>query len=203
MNNTTSFEIKMQEKIEEMVSLIHICDNVIKEMKSLNETKKTVVVEDPRVNNNSLPNDSKINFEFGARSYISDLYPGFVWRNCVWFKIRSDLKFIKMDNSKIKQKSARADTMLLHHKYNPEDNSGTMTNVDDLHDSIIVNDVRVFARRVYYTQPINGVNKFAHGYYANIYLPHRQITINHQLDIPDCILEHSYIDDALKSANFG
>lgn len=168
------------------------------EKQTLNKASQLPSCIDPRINNNTLPNDATLCMSYGARAYLSDVYPGYIWRNGYWFKITPALKFTQMPATKIKQKCARADTMVIHGRYNPEDNTpSTGTHVDDVHDALIINSVRVFARRVYYNQPVNGVNKFTHGYYANVYIPGNKHTINHQIDLDDAELEHSYIDGVL------
>jgi hypothetical protein len=64
---------------------------------NINETYDTsntqTILIDPRVDNNPLPNDSEITYKFGAMSYITDVYPGYTWRNGSWYKIKKTLEF--------------------------------------------------------------------------------------------------------------
>lgn len=49
---------------------------------------------DPRINDNILPDNAVADMKtYGLRVYISDIYPGYLWRNCTWYKITPDLKF--------------------------------------------------------------------------------------------------------------
>jgi hypothetical protein len=48
---------------------------------------------DPRIDNRSLPDDSIRTELFGARSYVTTAYPGYVWRNCNWYRITPTLQF--------------------------------------------------------------------------------------------------------------
>lgn len=61
------------------------------------------ISEDPRIRNRPLPQESKITYEFGARAYISDAYPNYVWRNGHWYKITDELKFVSMTHEEIKK----------------------------------------------------------------------------------------------------
>lgn len=40
-----------------------------------------------------LPNNAYITYKFGARSYISNLYSEYTWRNGIWYKIYNNLHF--------------------------------------------------------------------------------------------------------------
>jgi len=51
---------------------------------------------DPRVFNNPLPNDAVMTYQYGARSYVVDCYPGYTWRNGHWYKITNSLRFTQL-----------------------------------------------------------------------------------------------------------
>lgn len=57
------------------------------------ETSDDLFKIDPRIDNKPLPNDATMTRDFGERSYITSVYPGFTWRNGYWFKITKTLKF--------------------------------------------------------------------------------------------------------------
>jgi hypothetical protein len=51
------------------------------------------MLEDPRMKNRSLPNDSILTYKYGARVYEHPLYPGFAWRNGFWYVVDENTKF--------------------------------------------------------------------------------------------------------------
>lgn len=85
-------------------------DNYKSDLKSLTEllhklTKKPeiIVFIDPRDDNKPLPEDSILVYKYGARSYLSDRYPGFTWRNGYWIKITDKLNLHPGSAERIKK----------------------------------------------------------------------------------------------------
>ena len=70
-------------------------DNLKKEINNSydNNIQNQQLNTDPRVDNKILPNDSEITYSFGALAYTTDTYPGYVWRNGSWYKIKKNLSF--------------------------------------------------------------------------------------------------------------
>lgn len=71
------------------------------ECKSLNEQlrenyKLLISANNPSKNNLPLPNGAEITYKFGARAYITDDHPRFVWRNGSWYTIKDTTKFHPM-----------------------------------------------------------------------------------------------------------
>lgn len=55
-------------------------------------------IRDPRKHDDSLPHDAVADMKtYGVRVYYSDTYPGFLWRNCRWYKITPDLEFSEVN----------------------------------------------------------------------------------------------------------
>lgn len=71
------------------------------ECKALNQQlrenyKLLISANNPSKNNLPLPNGAEITYKFGARAYITDQHPGFVWRNGSWYTIKDNTKFHPM-----------------------------------------------------------------------------------------------------------
>jgi hypothetical protein len=62
---------------------------------ALSDEFRAMFLLDPRVSNNILPFQSSVTYKFGARSYITSVYPQYTWRNGTWFLIDKDLSFKK------------------------------------------------------------------------------------------------------------
>jgi len=132
-----------------------------------------IVVEDPRQDNKSLPNDSTITYAFGARAYVTDLYPGYIWRNCEWFKIKHGLKFKPQSETRIKRYMFS------------KNNSG---HINDAYVPIIINGIRYFILYKYCT------NNDDTTYVSNIliYYPSEKKFI---IELPKKELEAGVIED--------
>jgi hypothetical protein len=95
---------------------------------------------DPRIENNPLPNDAKITYSYGARAYISDCYPNFVWRNGFWYRASEELKFSEMSKEEINN------LLKINNFYDPH-NMGTQNHIlDDSFYPIILGETRVFIK---------------------------------------------------------
>lgn len=109
-------------------------------------------VIDPRTGFHELPNDATLTMEYGARAYITDVYPGYVWRNCYWYKKSPNLKFTPMNRASIltRLQKDRNDGPV-HYAMADMSNNNNHTHaimINDSFDSVLVDNVRLFARRV-------------------------------------------------------
>ena len=60
----------------------------------VNNNKKEIKIQiDPRTKHTELPNDAVVTYKYGARAFISNCYPGYVWRNLQWYEIKDGLTF--------------------------------------------------------------------------------------------------------------
>lgn len=76
------FEIKIQNLQKELLE------------KSLALSKQTTIIEPINMDNVLLPQDATLDLTtYGARVFVSNKYPGYVWRNCKWYKIEPNMRF--------------------------------------------------------------------------------------------------------------
>lgn len=99
---------------------------------------------DPRVYGNPLPNQSVVTFKYGARAYVTDAYPDYVWRNGAWYKIVPELRFDRCISKEFLfvEPGGLFGNMQLSNHYIP-DNSNML---DDMYYPVVVNGQRVFIR---------------------------------------------------------
>lgn len=98
---------------------------------------------DPRTGFHALPNDATLTMEYGARAYTTDVYPGYLWRNGYWYKMATSVNFTRMSESSIYsrlQKNGHDGPIHFN------DNAPAVM-INDSFDAIIVDGVRLFARR--------------------------------------------------------
>lgn len=127
---------------------------------------------DPRMFNNPLPNDSKITYQYGARSYVVDCYPGYTWRNGNWFKITPDLMF--EPTPKLLVTNCPDPTGLADQSCS----SSMFCIIDDSYYPIIINGTRVFVKEVFRkVQSYNGTLQME-SYRNYAYFPFNQNIIN-------------------------
>lgn len=137
--------------------------------KQFEELKNEV---DPRMFNNPLPNDSKMTYQYGARSYIVDCYPGYTWRNGNWFKITPDLKF--EPTPKLLISSCPDPTGLADQSYS----SSMFCIIDDSYYPAIINGTRVFVKEVFRKTPSYNGSHHLERYRNYAYFPFNQNIIN-------------------------
>ena len=137
--------------------------------KQFEELKNEV---DPRMFNNPLPNDSKMTYQYGARSYVVDCYPGYTWRNGNWFKITPDLKFEPTPKLLISQ--CPDPTGLADQSYS----SSMFCIIDDSFYPVIINGTRVFVKEVFRKVQTPGCNVMTEHYRNYAYFPFNQNIIN-------------------------
>lgn len=104
---------------------------------------KQITVIDPRTGFHALPNDAVLTMEYGARAYITDVYPGYLWRNGHWYKITQHIKFVPMQEASIYtrlQKETHDGPISLT-------GSTQAMMINDSFDAIYVDGIRLFARR--------------------------------------------------------
>jgi hypothetical protein len=156
--------------------------------------------KDPREENAILPNDAKLTMQYGARAYVTDLYPGYVWRNGVWYKHTATLKFVIVNLASLHNKilNTYTDTKTSGGHYACDDEiyvpTATM-GIDDTFDAIFINDIRTFAKRVYnfkgQVPAIVDPERFNE--YWTIYNPTTKQFVDRYIDKKDTRLEHSYM----------
>ena len=115
---------------------LHECVEKLKQQ--FGELKNDI---DPRLFNNPLPNDSKMTYQFGARAYTTDCYPGYIWRNGHWSKITQDLKF----EATPKYLFSYADITGITSQYYT---ASPFVTLDDSYYPAIINGTRIFIREL-------------------------------------------------------
>lgn len=150
---------KLSERIE---SLKNHIDDFTKENENLSKTNKTLLAEistlknmsnienktsviDPRIGFHPLPNDAVITMTYGARAYITDVFPGYLWRNGYWYKITQSINFTPMSNASIYSRLQKQyyDGPI---RFATEIPTHAIL-INDTFDAIWVDGVRLFARR--------------------------------------------------------
>jgi hypothetical protein len=130
---------KFEQEVSKMQTQI---ESLRKQMVEMYSSK----IMDPRIHNNPLPNESTITYRYGARCYITECYPDYVWRNGFWYRKSETLRFEKMNKNNIK---AAMFGTTLHDKYH----IGTDNYVlDDSFYPIMYNETRIFVRESWETQ---------------------------------------------------
>lgn len=100
---------------------------------------------DPRVCNFPLPEQSKMTYEYGARSYVTDVYPDYTWRNGVWYKIGPNLKFV----STYKKEQLKNPVLSHVELYGSTAVKNAAEVIDDSYYPVIYNGNRIFVREVH------------------------------------------------------
>lgn len=128
--------------------------------------------EDPRKKNHPLPNDAVMTYEYGARAYTHDLYPGFVWRNGFWYIIKPEMKFREDSERRIKHFTCNAEVVVQVSSEGLTSNALVDQSIiiNDAYKPYIVSGVRHFILQQY-TVDHHG-NTYNPGCY--IYFPHLQ-----------------------------
>jgi ribosome-binding ATPase YchF (GTP1/OBG family) len=122
---------KLEKDNNELVNKI---TNLELEIKELADDDLPFLPIDPRVDNKSLPNDAIINYTYGARGYITSTYPGYIWRNCNWYKITKTLKFKKVCGNSSTHTSKFINTTGIDY---------TLC-INDSYDELLIDDTRTF-----------------------------------------------------------
>lgn len=139
-----------QQRTEELIKKL-TPNSSKKEIANLRETLESLKRQfeelkndvDPRMFNNPLPNDSKITYQYGARSYMADCYPGYTWRNGNWIKITTDLKFTP--TPKVLVTDCPDLTFAVDQSYS----SSMFCIMDDSYYPVIVNGTRLFLKEMF------------------------------------------------------
>lgn len=153
-----------------MFSLSNIINNLKGEINKTYYEDNKIFQVDPRVENNPLPNDSKITSKFGALAYITDTYPGYVWRNGSWYKIKNNLSF--------KPHSAQRITNFKKNiNINRHICSIDKINVKELKKCDYINDafvpIKHYDNRYFICIPDT---MYQNKYYCTLYIPHHKAT---------------------------
>lgn len=156
---TNSSDLKMLakkiENLQNQVSLI---------LKKVSENK----IDDPRIENNPLPNESNMTYEFGARSYKTSCYPDYTWRNGYWYKISSELKFELIGS----EDSLNLSSILLEDKH-PD----ITAQIDDYFYPIIYDNVRYFVKDIWEQDPYYNGKRFVNTR-NYVYIPDAKACVN-------------------------
>jgi len=121
-NEISAIENRFNDKLKEY-------EKTLNDIKNYKEIISSYI--DPRIKNEELPNDAKVTYEFGARSFISDVYKDFTWRNGFWYKISNELYFTNnMNNAYLQFKDLNG--------------VNTHSFINDSFKSIIISDKRYF-----------------------------------------------------------
>lgn len=120
---------------------------ILEELKQRLETLEKIYSspdEDPRKQNLPLPNDATLTYDYGARSYLSDVYPNYVWRNGHWYKKKDDLSFVPNLDKKTYMRS----TMLYDEIYPraTEFKTDHISILDDSFYPVIIDGIRLFVK---------------------------------------------------------
>ena len=127
------------EKLKSLVEKYSTQSNDIAKVKEYEESIKNIklskiyILVDPRIKDAGLPNDASVTYDYGARSFITDAYDNFTWRNGTWFKITNELKFKSDISDSFTKKDVQG-----HKIYR--------TLINDSYNSIIVNNNRYFIK---------------------------------------------------------
>jgi len=134
------------------------------------EHKDRPISFDPRLFNNPLPSQSVISFQYGARSYNCDLYPGFTWRNGTWYKTTPELKFspAPIEGIYIRRSDMQHAPDLGNRKI-PD----VVATIDDLYYPVFINSNRVFIREVWVKRRGEQPSQCVEAY---CYFPDKQLT---------------------------
>lgn len=112
---------------------------------------------DPRTGFYALPNDAILTMEYGARAYVTDAFPGYIWRNGYWYKITPSINFTQMSDASIYSRLSKKDhdgpIQFTGSKINTLPGAATThaLMINDAFDAILVDGIRLFARRMVYT----------------------------------------------------
>lgn len=98
----------LSNKIAELTNKLVGAEKDTNHMKDMYIDTNLIITEDPRIDNKPLLEDAMITYAFGARAYVTEQYPGYIWRNGKWFRINSRLKFKPQSNKSIKKYIAGA-----------------------------------------------------------------------------------------------
>ena len=129
-----------KKEIHQLKRLIH------KMQEQLNTIKVTKEVIDPRMFNNPLPNQSTITYKYGARSYLTDCYVGFTWRNGHWFQVSNNFKFKPIKVANLNEAIKRSpDLSCLSSDATV---ASPFIAMDDLFYPVIINGTRVFVKEI-------------------------------------------------------
>lgn len=143
-------------KNAKLEALLKSRDSVIIELTNAiavlqNNVSSTKQLIDPRTGFHPLPNDATLSMEYGARAYVTDAYPGFIWRNGYWYKITPALKFSRLSDASIYSRLQKQDS---NGPLNFTGSGGISSAVtfqtfmiNDSFDALFVDEVRLFARR--------------------------------------------------------
>lgn len=159
-----------------------------------------IQIIDPRTGFHALPNDATLTMEYGARAYVTDAYPGYVWRNGYWYKVTSSLTFTRMSDASIYSRLCKSEHDGPTH-FTQSNNTAHSVMINDSFDAVMIDGVRLFARRmIYVTKPTKELADRYHGFYipATGSYQHQYSDSDHSDQI---VVEHSYIADKRFSDN--
>ena len=114
-----------------------------------------------------------MNTKFG-KGHISDLYPGFVWRNGFWYRIKRDLKFKPHSVRRLRkwQVTEYLDSEILCKPISMEHADRDIP-INDSYVPVFINDLRYFVRPIYYSYDC-GRGLEVLNEYTYVYVPYLQ-----------------------------
>jgi hypothetical protein len=114
-------------------------NTIIENLKEIQEFMADKCNVNPIHSNKPLPNSSQIIYSYGAMAYISDAYPGYVWRNGHWYSIKNNLQFDCIEEKKLK-------LMFLSKIDWADETKKYKIEIDDTFLPIIINGIRYFIK---------------------------------------------------------
>jgi hypothetical protein len=133
---------------------------------------------DPRMFNNPLPNDAVMTYEYGARAFYSNCYPGYIWRNGSWYLITPTFKFEPLPK-------ITCEILIENPTWGGNiDSDKTNFVLDDSWYPVKMNGTRIFIREKFVSH-YDAHHKLYNFSKSYAYLPFTQNVIEQQL-IPSC-----------------